>query len=116
MVPTGHTHEPSPHHKIDDKKLANDHSPPKTGIQMYLGNCKPTRECNYCEQVTEEPLLRYLLECDATDDLRIKVGKPPHDANIPDATKKATEMVYSIIEKIEETKTTPLECPLPDNV
>ena len=38
------THEPSPNRKIDDKKLANDHSPPKTGIQMYLGNCKPRRK------------------------------------------------------------------------
>ena len=47
------------------------------------------RECNYCEQVTEEPLLHYLLECEATDDIRIKIGKPPHDANMPDATEKA---------------------------
>ena len=38
------THEPSPHRKIDDKKLANDHSPPRTGMQMYLGNCKPRRK------------------------------------------------------------------------
>ena len=44
MVPTGHTHEPTPHRQIDGKKLANDHSPPKTGIQMYLGNCKLRRK------------------------------------------------------------------------
>ena len=71
------------------------------------------RECNYCEQVTEEPLLHYLLECEATDDLRLTVRKQPHDANMPDATEKATEMVFSIIEKIDETKAMLLECPLP---
>ena len=63
--------------------------------------------------MTEEPLLHYLLECEATDDIRIKIGKLPHDANMPDATEKATEMVYSIIEKIEETKMMLLECPAP---
>ena len=71
------------------------------------------RECNYCEKVTEDPLLHYLLECEATDDLRRNVGKPQHDANMPDATEKATEMVYSIIGKIKETKTMLLEYPPP---
>ena len=71
------------------------------------------KECNYCEQVTEEPLLHYLLECGATDDVRITVRKPPHDVNMPDATEKATEMVFSIIEKIDETKAMLLECPPP---
>ena len=72
-------------------------------------------ECNYCEQVTEEPLLHYLLKCEATDDLRRTVRKWPHDANMPDATEKATEMVFSNIEKIEETKAMLLECSLPGN-
>ena len=71
------------------------------------------RECNSCEQVTEEPLLHYLLECEATDDLRRTVRKPPHNANMPDATENTTEMVLSIIEKIDETRAMLLECPPP---
>ena len=109
MVPTGHTHEPSPYRKIDDKKLANDHYRLRLGYRCTweIVN-QEERECNYCEQVTEEPLLHYLLECEATDDIRIKIRKPPHNA-----TEKAKEIVYSIIEKIEETKTMLLECPPP---
>ena len=71
------------------------------------------RECNYCEQVIEEPFLHYLLECEATDDLRLTVREPPHDANMPDTTEKATEIVFSIIEKIDETKAMLLECSTP---
>ena len=36
---------------------------------------------------------------------------PPHNENFPDPTKKATEMVFSIIENIEEAKNMLLECP-----
>ena len=71
------------------------------------------RECKYCKQVTEEPLLHYLLECEVTDDLQRTVRKPPHNTNMPDVTEKATEMVFLIIEHIEETKDTLLECPPP---
>ena len=63
--------------------------------------------------MTEEPHLHYLLECEATDDLRQTVRKPPNDANMPDATKKLKEMVFSIIQKIDETKAMLLECPPP---
>ena len=47
------------------------------------------RECKYCEQVTEEPLLYYLLKYEKRDDLRQTIRKPPHDANMPDATENA---------------------------
>ena len=70
-------------------------------------------ECKYCKQVTEEPLLYYLLECKVTDDLPRTVRKPPHDANMPDATEKVTEIVFSIIEHIEEVKDMLLECSSP---
>ena len=49
------------------------------------------RGCNYCRQVTEEPILHYLPECEVTDDLRRTVGKQPHDANMPDATENVTK-------------------------
>ena len=39
--------------------------------------------------------------------------KTAHDANMPDATEKATEMVFLIIENIDETKAKLLECPPP---
>ena len=71
------------------------------------------RECKYCEQVTEEPLLHYLLECEVTDDLRRTVRKPPRNADMQNTTEKATEMVFSIIEHIEEAKDMLLECPPP---
>ena len=71
VVPTGHVHGPSPHRKIDDKKLANDHSPLKTGIQMYLLNCKPRRKrvqiLQTCDRETTSTLITG--ECEVTDDL-----------------------------------------------
>ena len=68
------------------------------------------RACSYCKFMTEESLLHYLLECRNIIKLRRVTRKPLHDANLPDAKQKATEMVHSLLENIEAANIL-LECP-----
>ena len=66
------------------------------------------RQCNYCEDTPDHPLLHYLLECTATSSLRGRM-------TIPDTTCEitATRLVKNIIESMENHSRFLIEKPPP---
>ena len=62
---------------------------------------KIERECSHCNTNTQEPLIHYLLECEATQTLRDMLDIPNVDPAEPEARAIASGMASSITDDIE---------------
>ena len=62
------------------------------------------RDCNLCQTNTNNPLLHYLLECNTTNPLRTITNTPTTHATHYNATNIATNMIFSIIQNIQNAQ------------
>ncbi len=59
------------------------------------------RKCIFCQTVTEKPLLHYLLECEATNDLRRALRVPESCSGHPEAFNTATLLVNKGVQQLD---------------
>ena len=105
--------EPSPITKNTPRKLAVIIARLRLGYKCCWEIIQPRdRECSHCNQLTNKPLLHYLLECPITISLRNGLDNPVF-ANHINATTIAAQIVYNILGQLELHQHTLLTYPPP---